>query len=197
MTIWDKRYSKAEYLYGKEPNDFLVQAAPQIPPGPVLCLAEGEGRNAVYLAEHGYSVTAVDASVVGLEKAQHLARERGVGITTHVLDLADFEIQPDYWSGIVSIFCHLPPLLRETVHRRCVAGLMPGGVLVLEAYTPQQLKLKTGGPPTASLMMQLDDLLKELQGLEFLHAVEVERHLAEGTQHNGPSAVVQIVAVKP
>jgi len=197
MTIWDQRYSKFDYLYGKAPNDFLVQTARHLPPGPVLCLADGEGRNGVYLAELGYAVTSVDGSAVGLQKARQLAAERGVSLTTEVADLRDYPIVPESWGSIVSIFCHLPPLVRETVHQRCVAGLVSGGVFLLEAYTPAQIPLKTGGPPTASLAMTLDQLQSELAGLEFWHGTELERDIHEGSLHNGRSAVVQVLAVKP
>jgi len=196
-TMWNERYSQPGYAFGKEPNDFLVQMISHIPQGRVLCLGEGEGRNAVYLAQQGYQVTAVDASPIGLEKAQKLAAERAVALDTTVADLADFVIQPDGWDAIVSIFCHLPPALRAQVHRQVVAGLRPGGVFVLEAYTPQQLAFKTGGPPKAELMMELTTLRQELAELELRHAVELERHIQEGQFHQGQSAVVQVLALKP
>ncbi|WP_239651311.1 SAM-dependent methyltransferase [Neosynechococcus sphagnicola] len=168
----------------------------QIPKGRVLCLADGEGRNGVYLAQQGCQVTAVDASPIGLEKAQKLAAERSVAIETVVADLAEFPIQPDDWDAIVSIFCHLPPTIRAHVHRQVVTGLRSVGVFVLEAYTPRQLAFKTGGPPTAELTMELATLQQELKGLEFKHAVELERDIQEGLFHRGRSAVVQVVAVK-
>jgi len=118
----------------------------RLPAGKVLCLAEGERRNAVWLTRQSREVTAVDASEVGMEKARRLAPVRGVTITTVQADLADFEIEPQQWDLIVSIFCHLPRDLRADVHRRCVEGLRPGGMLLLEAYTPAQLEYKTGGP---------------------------------------------------
>lgn len=197
MTIWDRRYSKSEYLYGKSPNDFLVQVAASIPPGRVLCLAAGEGRNAVYLAQLGYEVKAVDGSAIGLEKAQRLAVAAQVSIETEVADLADFKVVPDTWSGIISIFAHLPPLVRSQLHRQCVDGLVPGGVMVIEAFTPQQLNYGTGGPSVASLMMDLATLQQELQGLEFKHGIELERLLSEGPLHQGLGAVVQVLAIKP
>ena len=166
--MWDQRYSGQAYAYGTEPNAFLVAMAPRLPTGRVLCLGEGEGRNAVWLASQGYDVTAVDASRVGLQKAQRLAAERGVTITTVHSDLADYDIEPGNWDGIVSVFCHLPPELRAAVHRRCVAGLCSGGVMLLEAYTPGQLVHGTGGPPTVELMMDSEILRKEFAGLEFL-----------------------------
>lgn len=195
--MWNQRYSQPDYVYGKTPNDFLVQVADHIPQGRVLCLAEGEGRNAVYLAQRGCTVTAVDASEVGLEKAQKLAAEQGVALETIVADLADFELEPGAWDAIVSIFGHLPPTLRAQVHRRAVAGLRGGGVFVLEAYTPRQLAFKTGGPPTADLMMELAILQQELVGLEFRHALELERIIQEGQFHQGLSAVVQVLGLKP
>lgn len=195
--MWDVRYSTAEYVYGTEPNEFLVSVADQIPKGRVLSLAEGEGRNGVYLAGLGYKVLGIDSSAVGLGKAQRLAEERGVTLETQVADLADFQIKPNSWDAIISIFCHLPSGIRSSVHHRVVAGLRPGGVLVLEAYTPEQLLLKTGGPPTADLTMNLTVLRKELEGLRFTHARELEREVVEGKFHTGRGAVVQVVAVKP
>ncbi|MBW4468340.1 MAG: class I SAM-dependent methyltransferase [Pegethrix bostrychoides GSE-TBD4-15B] len=194
--MWNERYSQPEYAFGKQPNDFLVQVIQQIPTGRVLCLADGEGRNGVYLAQQGCQVTAVDASPVGLEKARKLAAERSVTIETVVADLAEFPIQPDSWDAIVSIFCHLPPTIRAHVHRQAVAGLRSGGVFVLEAYTPRQLAFKTGGPPTAELTMELATLQQELDGLKFNHAQELEREIQEGLFHQGHSAVVQVLAVK-
>ena len=195
--MWDERYSEPGFAYGSEPNDFLVSVAGRIPAGPVLCLAEGEGRNGVFLATRGHTVTAVDASAVGLEKAAELARERGVTLTTRVSDLADYVIEPGAWAGIVRIWCHLPAPLREQVHRAVVAGLRPGGVLVLEAYTPRQLAFGTGGPKATELLYTLELLQRDLDGLEWLHAVELERDVHEGKYHTGASAVVQVLGRKP
>jgi SAM-dependent methyltransferase len=197
MDFWDTRYSEPGFVYGTEPNEFLALASKYIPKGRVLCLAEGEGRNAVYLAGLGYDVTGVDASPVGMKKAAELAKSRGVNITTVVADLAEFAIEPNHWDGIVSIFCHVPPELRKRVHRAAVAGLRQGGAFILEAYTPRQLELKTGGPPTLELMMTLDVLKEELRGLELVEAREIERAVNEGHFHRGPGAVVQVVGIKP
>lgn len=195
--MWDERYDSDEYAYGKEPNDFLKEAAGNLPQGRILCLAEGEGRNAVYLATLGYKVTVVDSSAVGLAKARQLAQEHGVTIKTETTDLADYDIGNGQWDGIVSIFCHLPPALRRQVHHSIVEGLKPGGVLLLEAYTPRQLDYKTGGPPIVEMTMTLEQLRTELEGLEFRHAIETVRPVHEGRYHHGDGAVVQLVAVKP
>ena len=195
--MWDERYSGETYAYGTEPNDFLIEMSGQLPTGKILCLGEGEGRNAVWLAQQGHEVTAVDASSVGLKKAQRLANSRGVQIKTVHADLSTFVVDSGTWDGVVSIFCHLPPGLRADVHRRCVAGLRPGGVMLLEAYTPRQLDYATGGPPTVELMMDSETLRIELAGLEFLHLRECERGIHEGPFHDGIGAVVQAVARKP
>lgn len=195
--MWDERYSSAEYAYGTEPNDFLVARYRQLPSGTVLCLGEGEGRNAVWLAQQGFQVSAVDASGVGLEKARRLAAERGVNIATIHVDLAHYRIEREAWDGVVSIFCHLPPSLRAMVHRQVVAGLRQGGVLLLEAYTPRQIELGTGGPTVAELTMGLDDLRSELVGLDLVHAQELEREVHEGRYHFGRASVVQVIGIKP
>ncbi|MEZ4364511.1 MAG: class I SAM-dependent methyltransferase [Kofleriaceae bacterium] len=193
--MWDERYGEAGFAYGDAPNDFLAAQAARLPPGgAILSLAEGEGRNAVYLAGLGLRVTGVDASSVGLAKARELAAARGVTIETVVSDLADFDLGVDRWDGIVSIWCHTPAPLRARLHRAAVAALRPGGVFILEAYTPKQLEYKTGGPRTAELLMSLGALREELAGLELLHAEETVREVHEGRYHDGMSAVVQVVA---
>ena len=151
----------------------------------------------MYLAEQGYRVDSVDSSAVGIGKARRLAATRGVSLNTMVADLADFSIEPARYTGVVSIFCHLPPGVRAPLHRQVVEGLQPGGVLILEAYTPEQLDMGTGGPPVAELTMTLDILRTELAGLQFEHALETEREVVEGRLHTGLAKVVQLVARKP
>ena len=191
--MWDDIYSADEYVYGKAPNDFLKENTGVLKPGNVLCIAEGEGRNSVFLAKQGFSVTAVDSSRVGLEKTEALAEENGVTVETIHCDLADFVFTPGIWDNIVSIFCHLPPTLRHKVHQGAVQGLVKGGCLLLEAYTPDQVNYGTGGPPTADLMVTLEMLENELKGLEFLHAKELVREVIEGTKHHGTASVVQFI----
>jgi SAM-dependent methyltransferase len=194
--MWNQRYSEPGYAYGTAPNDFLVSVADRIPAGRVLCLAAGEGRNAVYLAVKGHDVVAVDQSAVGLDKTRQLAESRNVRVETVEADLADFEIAADTFSGIIAIFTHLPPPLRARLHADAVRGLRQGGVLVLEAFTPAQLALGTGGPPVAELMMDLPTLETELAGLDLEIARELERHMDEGRYHQGRSAVVQVLGFK-
>jgi len=195
--FWNERYTGSEFAYGKKPNEFLVAEYHRIKPGRVLCLAEGEGRNASFLASKGFIVTAVDQSKQGLEKTIALGKEIGVEITIIEADLENFEIAPSYWDGIVSISAHLPPLIRKKVHRQVVSGIKPGGVLILEAYTEKHLEMPgIGGPPAnqKEMFMSLSELEIELAGLDFVIAKETERNFNEGQYHQGLSAIVQVVA---
>ena len=195
--MWDERYDTEEYVYGTEPNDFLVGINDRIPRGGrVLSLGEGEGRNGVYLAKLGYSVTAVDLSPVGMKKAEKLARDNGVSIKTVAADLAEYNIELEAWDGIISFFCHMDRDTRRRIFGQAVKGLRPGGVFILEAFTPAQLKYDTGGPKSAELMMTASDLKDELSGLEFIIADELEREVREGVHHQGTAAVVRILALK-
>ncbi|MBN2192141.1 MAG: class I SAM-dependent methyltransferase [Polyangiaceae bacterium] len=194
--MWDERYAEPGYAYGKEPNEFVRAMADWLPAGPVLCLAEGEGRNATYLAGRGHAVTAVDSSAVGLTKAVALAVERDTTMITVHADLADYVIEPGAWAGIVCVFCHLPPALRDRVLKGAVEGLRTGGVLLFEAYGPAQLALGTGGPKDPALLASLADLRPLLEGLELVYAEEVTREIHEGRFHDGPGATVEIVGVK-
>ncbi|MDH3495642.1 MAG: methyltransferase domain-containing protein [Gemmatimonadota bacterium] len=195
-TDWDVRYDTPEYVYGTTPNAFLAAVAPRMPRGRVLSLGEGEGRNGVFLAERGHTVIAVDRSRVGLRKAGRLARARGVRLAAVVADLADFPVAAEAVDAVVAIFCHVPGALRARVYAAAVAALRPGGAFVVEAYTPRQLDFGTGGPPVADLLVTLADLERELDGLTFEIAREVERDVVEGRLHRGRSAVVQLLGFR-
>jgi SAM-dependent methyltransferase len=196
IAFWNDRYAAPHYVYGEAPNAFVAEMSSHIPAGPVLCLAEGEGRNAAYLAALGHLVTAVDQSDNGLAKARRLAAKRGVEVETVTADLGRYRITPGAWAGIIATFAHLAPELRRTVHVTAVLGLRPGGVFILEAYTPAQLVFGTGGPKDPELLMTVASLREELSGLEFLVARELEREVMEGAGHTGRGAVVQILARK-
>lgn len=196
-AFWDARFSESGYAYGELPNDVLRERAEGLKPGRALCLAEGEGRNAVHLAQLGHAVLAQDISAVGLAKARQLAARRGVTIETLRCDLAAFDPEPESFDLVVAIWMHLPPPLRAQTHRRAVAALRPGGHLILEAYTPRQLRFGTGGPPTEALLIEPEVLRQELAGLELLVLEERERWIEEGRYHRGQSAVVQALGRKP
>jgi 2-polyprenyl-3-methyl-5-hydroxy-6-metoxy-1,4-benzoquinol methylase len=195
--MWDERFNTPDYIYGTTPNTFLKANVGRLPHGKILSIAEGEGRNAVFLAGAGYDVTAVDSSEVGLAKARKLATEHNVTITTECADLSTFNFGRERWDGVVSIFCHLPPAIRPGVHNRIVNSLKPGGVLLLEGYAKNQLAYKTGGPQTLEMLFDLEETKTEFAGLSFEQAGEIVRDVREGSGHTGLGAVVQIVGVTP
>lgn len=194
-SMWNQRYQGDEFAYGTEPNTFLAQNA-QILAGPVLSLAEGEGRNAVYLASLGLDVLGVDGSEVGLAKAHALAASKGVKIQTEVVDLATYEPPENAFGSVISISAHLPSQIRKRLHRLVERSLKPGGIMLLEAYAKAQLARNTGGPKDPDMLMSREELEQEFPNCEVILALEIEREVIEGTFHSGLASVVQFIARK-
>ncbi|NNF46491.1 MAG: class I SAM-dependent methyltransferase, partial [Desulfofustis sp.] len=141
-------------------------------------------------------VTAVDSSSVGLKKALLLAEKRGVSIDIVEADLENYHIPPGAFQAIISIFCHLPPAVRTRLHQKVFEGLTPGGIFILEGYASKQIDNNTGGPRKIELLMDLEELKRELQPLILSHALETERNIQEGAYHDGIGTVVQIIGTK-
>lgn len=193
--MWNERYASSEFAYGTEPNSFLVQNA-KLLTSPVLSLAEGEGRNAVFLASLGLDVLGVDASDVGLAKAQKLAASRGLAIRTEVADLASYEPPENHYGSVISIWAHLPSHVRSRLYPLLERSLRPGGIILFESYTPAQLSRNTGGPKDPDLLMDLTELVKHFPNCEPVIAQETEREIIEGKFHTGLAHVVQFIARK-
>ncbi len=197
MTIWDQKYSTSDFLYGEHPNTFLVEQSSILKPrSKILCLAEGEGRNAVYLAKLGHQVTAIDLSQVGLDKLKKLAGQHQVSVETICCDLAHYPFQKEQFDAVISIWCHLPPLLRKEIHQKVYETLKPNGFFILEAYTLKQLEYRTGGPSEPSLMMSIQSIQDDFKKLHWFYSQELERYIEEGSGHKGQSAVLQVVGQK-
>lgn len=193
--FWNTHYGENEYAYGTEPNDFLKEQ--RFPSnGKILCLAEGEGRNSIYLAKQGYDVTGVDFSVAGIEKINRLAAENKVHVHTICADLANYQLEENAWDGIVLIFAHLPESVRKAVHSQVYKALKPGGKLVLEAYRLEQLEYQTGGPKSLDLLYSKELLTTDFNMFHQLFVEEKIRDVHEGKYHFGTAAVVQVVGVK-
>jgi SAM-dependent methyltransferase len=191
MIKWNERFSGEGFVFGTEPNRWLAtQAARIVPGGRVLSLGEGEGRNAVWLAGRGLRVEAVDGSAVGLQKASRLAAERGLTIGTTVMDLADFRPGPEPFDAVVLVFLHLPPGLREAVHRAAAESLRPDGVAIVEAFTPGQLAFTSGGPKQPDMLYTEGLLRRDFPGISWDVLEESRVDLDEGPGHQGPAAVV-------
>ena len=197
VDFWDARYEGETYAYGTEPNAYFRQRLDALPPGRLLLLAEGEGRNAVYAAQRGWEVTAVDFSDEGRAKAQRLAVAQGVHLNYQVGDLTTLAwLRPGRYDAIGLIYAHLAPADRQAVHAAAAASLAPGGHLVLEAFSLRQLGLPSGGPRTAEMLYQPALLAADFAGLALLENYELGVVLHEGSFHAGPANVVRLLATR-
>jgi len=194
-SFWNKRYANRDFLYGTEPNSFLAEHC-HLLTGPVLSLSEGEGRNAVFLASRGLDVIGVDISSVALEKAQTLAKSRGVEIKTVVADLATFEPEENHYGSVISISAHLPSTVRNKLYPSIERSLRTNGLILLEAFSENQLTRDTGGPKDADMLLTAEKVQREFPNLEPVLLREVEREVLEGEGHRGMTSVVQFIARK-
>jgi cyclopropane fatty-acyl-phospholipid synthase-like methyltransferase len=196
---WDERYRGGDYVFGTEPNRFLVSQAARLKPGMhALAVADGEGRNGVWLAERGLDVLSVDSSQVGLDKAKRLAAARGVTLKTLHADLATWEWPGGPFDVIVAIFIQFAnPDFRSKLFAAMIEHLAPGGLLLLEGYRPKQLEYRTGGPPIAENLYTADLLRDAFRDLDIVALDEYDAPIAEGRGHNGMSALIDLVAKKP
>lgn len=197
--MWDERYNVPEFVFGTEPNVFLTQQAYRLTPGQrVLAVADGEGRNGVWLAQQGLSVLSVDGSNVAQAKAKNLAQSRGVSLDFECADLLQWQWGEARFDAVVAIFIQFTgPADRKKMFEGMKATLKPGGLLILQGYTPRQLEYKTGGPPVAENMYTEAILLELLAGWEMLHLQAHDAHISEGAHHHGMSALIDVVARKP
>jgi SAM-dependent methyltransferase len=195
---WNRRFSESGYLFGTEPNGWLVEHADLWEAGQrVLCIADGEGRNSVWLAQRGLTVDAFDVSEVGVRKARDFARITGAKVNFAVADIAELRWPENLYDGVAAIFFQFAdPALRARIFEGIVRCLKPGGTLVLQGYTPRQLEYRTGGPPHASHMYTPQLLREAFAGMEILQLREYEADLAEGKGHKGRSALIGMVARK-
>jgi 2-polyprenyl-3-methyl-5-hydroxy-6-metoxy-1,4-benzoquinol methylase len=196
--FWDARFSAADYIFGREPNAFLMSQLAHFSVGAeVLDVATGEGRNAVWLAQQGCAVTGIDVSPLGLAKARRLAAERGVEIDFEEADVRAWKWPSNRFDAIVTIFIQFAaPPERQRVFDGMKAALRPGGVVVLQGYTPKQLEYRTGGPPQLDHMYTEELLRSAFSDMDIIHLHAHEVVLAEGTKHVGRSAVIDMVARK-
>jgi SAM-dependent methyltransferase len=198
-SMWDQRFSGDDYLFGREPNEYLRSKAPLLPAGGrVLSVADGEGRNSVWLARQGLKVQAFDISEVGVAKARLLASEAGVSVDYTVADCEQYNWTAQSHDGVVAVFIQFAdPELRARLFANMVRALKPGGVLILQGYTPRQLEYKTGGPGQLSHLYTADLMRVAFKDLQIVELIEYEAELNEGERHAGRSALLGLVATKP
>ncbi len=196
---WDARFSTDSYIFGTEPNVWLAQHRALLPPGArVLAVADGEGRNSVWMAQQGLQVDAFDISPVGVGKAIRLAAQAGVDVNFQVCSAEDFDWKVGEYDAVVAIFIQFAdPDTRRELFKRMKAALRPDGLILLQGYTPKQLEYRTGGPPNID-HLYTEALLKEAFGdMTIVEMTAYDDVLTEGTQHAGQSALIGLVARKP
>ena len=193
---WNRRFADNDYLFGSEPNAWLREHASVWSPGDrVLCVADGEGRNSVWLAEQGLTVEAFDIADVGVAKARRLAAARGVTVDFAVADCDAYPWPEAVYDGVAAIFVQFAdPAMRGRLFAHIVRSLKPGGTLVLQGYTVKQLDYRTGGPPLASHLYTESLLREAFADLDLIELREYEAELAEGSGHCGHSALIGLVA---
>lgn len=194
--FWDERFSSKEYIYGTSPNTFIQQQISDITPGRGLFPAEGEGRNAVFAAQLGWTCDCYDYSSVARQKALELAQSQGVDISYHISNLEQQGFKQETYDAVFITFLHLPPSTREQVHKKLFAALKPGGRLVMEVFDKQQLPLATGGPKNKEMLYTPDILANDFQGANVLINEVALRELKEGEYHSGKAHTIRFVAEK-
>jgi len=197
-AFWDDRYAEDEYLFGTAPNAFLAREVHRLPPGSkVLAVADGEGRNSVFLAQHGHRVVATDISERALDKARALAERRAVEVKYRQANLVEWEWPAEAFDAVVGIFIQFAgPELREDIFDGIHRSLKPGGLLLLEGYREEQLAYGTGGPSNIENLYTEDGLRRafSMWEIELLDAYDAE--IEEGTGHSGKSALIDLIARK-
>jgi len=195
---WDERYAGGGFQFGDAPNEYLVAQARRFRPGmAALGVGDGEGRNGVWLACQGLEVTSLDWSAVGMGKARELAAARGVALETVVADAAGWDWPAARFDLIAWIYLHLPPADRAVAAAGCRRALKPGGLLVLEGFSPAQHGRRSGGPKLPELLWTREIVEREFAGLEVLELTEGAVRLDEGLRHQGLAEVVRGVLRQP
>jgi 2-polyprenyl-3-methyl-5-hydroxy-6-metoxy-1,4-benzoquinol methylase len=198
MNQWNNRFAAEHYVYGTEPNVFLNEMQKRLQlSGELLTIAEGEGRNAVFLAEQGMNVTAWDYAESGLTKIKKLAEERGVTVQTELVDLNEARWSQNQWDEVVCVFGHFPVELRKKTLQGIKGAVKPGGYFITEVYSRYQLPYNSGGPKDFDFLYTPEEFLLTFNDWRIVHFFmgEVVRH--EGEFHNGLSHVIQFVGQKP
>lgn len=198
-ATWNRRFDTPAYLFGTAPNAWLREVAGHLPPAAqLLCVADGEGRNSVWLAAQGHRVQAFDIAELGVAKARRLAAEAGVQVDFGVADVDAWDWPQAAFDAVVAVFVQFAdPAQRGRLFERMAAALKPGGVLLLQGYTPRQLEYRTGGPPFESHLYTEAMLREAFAALRIVELKAYEAVLDEGTGHSGRSALIGLVARRP
>jgi SAM-dependent methyltransferase len=194
--FWDNRYDSEEFVFGVSPNVFFKSVIDRHSSGAVFIPGAGEGRDAVYAARKGWAATCLDISGSGERKCMKLASRFDVRVEYTTADISTANFPDGHFDAIASIYFHLPSELRKAFHSNAYRWLKPGGLFILEAFTPGQLKFQSGGPKDESLLVTAAMLKQELAEFGLLSISETIVHLNEGNGHVGRGSIVRTVAIK-
>jgi len=194
---WQQRFAAPDYIFGKAPNAFLKAQAPRLRAGQsALSVADGEGRNGVWLAEQGLDVRSIDYAPAALAKARALAEQRGVRLRTEVTDVFTWHYPTAAFDVIAAIFIFAAPAERPAFFANLKKALKPGGLLLMQGYRPEQLAYRTGGPPDAERLYTRALLESGFGDMSELEIREHDSTISEGSAHVGMSALIDLVARK-
>lgn len=194
--FWNKRYAAKEYAYGLEPSKFFKEQIQNVKPGKILFPAEGEGRNAVFAAKLGFDVVAFDPSVEGRTKALQLADQLQVNIDYQIESYDSILLEENSFDWLVLISAHMPQHLRKKYHQKLLKFLKPGGTLILEGFSKEQIERNTGGPKDISMLFSKDELMTDFDLLSNMEISIKEVNLNEGLYHQGIASVIQLIGKK-
>ncbi len=194
--FWNERYATEEYAYGIEPNQYYKEQLENLVPGKILFPAEGEGRNAVHAAKKGWEVFAFDPSVEGKRKAEKLASENGVIINYQIAGYENIQYLSNSFDCLVLIFAHMHPLKRNNYHQKLISLLKPGGILILEGFSKNQISYNSGGPRDIDMLFSKEELQSDFASFSELSITETNYILDEGEFHQGTASVIRVFGIK-
>ena len=201
IKSWDDRYSKEEFVYGEEPNNFLREQLQKLKPGKILFPAEGEGRNAVFAATKGWDVYAFDISSVGKHKAEELAKKNNVKIKYEVGGLQSLNYKPESFDVIALIYAHFPAEIKSEYHKTLGNYLKKGGIIIFEAFSKKHLEYisrneSVGGPREIEMLFSKEEIQSDFNNFEIIELDEKVIQLNEGSFHNGEGSVIRFIGRK-
>ena len=195
--FWNSRYRETPLAYGMEPNQYLLKKSVLFSAGmKILSVGEGEGRNALMLAEKQLDVWGLDYSLEGLKKARLTAQVRNLNLKLICADMKTWFWPENYFDGVVAIYVHFPPEIRTQVHRSLLKSLKPGGILIMQAFHINQIQYDTGGPKSIEMLYTTALLQHDFASAYFLELQETVQDLKEGIYHDGPAAVINLTLQK-
>lgn len=197
QEFWEQKFASEQYIYGKEPNEFFRQTIDAFQPGRIFLPGEGEGRNAVYAAQRGWKVDAVDFTNSGRNKAKKLAKEQKVRINYHIEDITTCTPNELTYDAVSLIFLHMPQKTTKELYKKLIRALKPGGFFIFQLYSKEQINYQTGGPKNEELLYSIEELADYLGDLEAIVFSQNERLIHEGDMHFGKASVIDYVGKKP